>query len=166
MTIPIRYRGCNLDYQVIPGQIWTVFQRLKEYLKELMINSYTSQTSNLDGNDSESENEAELENEKLFSTWYICCIVAPIFFLKGTPIKCDPSNQDRFQFHWDNKKNNAWLYTWKVATSFTSPLFHCRKKTITCNRNIIDYIHFDPVIMVTFWLHLYYFSSFWLILSP
>jgi hypothetical protein len=45
-----------------------------------MINSYTSQTSNLDGNDNESENEAELENEKLFSTWYICCIVSPIPF--------------------------------------------------------------------------------------
>jgi hypothetical protein len=45
-----------------------------------MINSYTSQTSNLDGNDNESENEAELENEKLLSTWYICCIVSPIPF--------------------------------------------------------------------------------------
>jgi hypothetical protein len=31
---------------------------------------------------------------------------------------------------------------------------------ITCNRNVIDYIHFDPVIMITFRLHLDYFSSF------
>jgi hypothetical protein len=36
---------------------------MKSNINELMINSYTSQTSNLDGNDSESENEAELENE-------------------------------------------------------------------------------------------------------
>ena len=38
-------------------------------------------------------------------------------------------------------------------------------RSVYCNRNVIDYIYFDPVIMITFWLHLDYFSSFWLILS-
>ena len=30
------------------------------------------------------------------------------------------------------------------------PIGRTNYGSITCNRNVIDYIHFDPVIMVTF----------------